>query len=388
MNTAIQYIGVDDHSLDLFEGQYALKQGITYNSYLILDEKIAIMDTVDQRAIVPWVSQLQAHLQGREPDYLVISHMESDHSAGIKAICSLYPHITLVGNVKTFQMVKQLFSFEKEPNMLVVEENTKLNLGQHCLKFILAPFVHWPEVMMFYEQTEKVLFSADAFGTFGNQLTDWEDEARRYYINIVGKYGKQVQQVLKKVSALDIARICPLHGPILKENLLFYFRLYDVWSQYQPEKEGVLIACASIHGHTMEACEKLKDMLERLGDTAIIVDLCRADLSQAVALAFCYDRLVLAASSYDGSVFTPMEDFLHRLRNKNFQNREVAFVENGAWAPMAIKAMKDILNKQKNLCFIDPTITIRGSLKEEQIPQLQALAQALMDCGCDGEDCF
>lgn len=369
MGTALQYVGVDDQSLDLFEEQYPLTQGISDNAYLLIDEKIAIIDTVDQRVLATWITQLQNALAGRKPDYLIISHM---HREGIQAICRLYPDIILVGNA----MVKPFF--EKEGHFLIVDENTELHLGKHCLQFIMAPFEYWS--MMTYEQTEKILFSADLFSTFGKQITDWEDKARHYYFNILGQYGLQVQQVLKKIDALDMRMICPLHGPILKENLLSYLRLYDVWSQYQPEKEGVLIACA----YTMEVCEKLAKLLERLGDMAVIVDLCRTDLSEAVSLAFCYDRLVLAAASYEGGVFLPMEDFLRRLIHQNFQNREVALIENGS----AIKTMKEILNKQNSLYFLSPEITINGSLQETQIRELEALAKALMNCGCDGEDCF
>lgn len=380
-------VGVYDATLDLFEGQYPLKEGVTYNSYVILDDQIAILDTVDQRAIEEWLAHLDCLLADRQPSYLIVSHMEPDHGAGLERLVEKYPDITIVGNAKTFQMIDQFFTFAKPYQRLLVKEGDELVLGRHTLQFILAPMVHWPEVMMSYEKQEKILFSADAFGTFHDSSRAWIEEARRYYCNIVGKYGMQVQTVLKKAAKLDFETICPLHGPVLKDDLSGYLRAYQLWSTYTPEKNGVLLACASIHGHTWAAVESLKSQLEMQDDEVEVVDLNRVDVSEAVAKAFQYDRLVLAASSYDGGVFTPMADFLTHLKSKNFQRRCVGLIQNGSWAPSAAKTMQSLLEGMKEMEILEPVVTIKGALKPEQQSDLERLAKHLMTCGCQGEDC-
>ncbi len=375
----IFYIGVDDKDIDLFESQYVVPNGVSYNSYVILDEKIAIMDTADARVTEQWFANLREVLGDRKPDYLVVSHMEPDHASNIQRVAEAYPEMTIVGNAKTFPMMAQFFDLDLTDRKLVVAEGDSLSLGKHELHFVMAPMVHWPEVMMEYESTDKVLFSADGFGKFGTLDTDedWACEARRYYFNIVGKYGAQVQAVLKKAAGLDIQTICPLHGPILKENLGYYIDKYKVWSSYEPEDPGILVACASIHGNTKAAAEALVEKLRAAGVKTAFTDLCRDDMAEAVEDAFRYDRLVLCASTYDGGIFPPMEDFLHHLKSKAYQKRKVAFMENGSWAPMAAKQMKAIVETFKNIEMVEPVVTIRSTLNDASRAQLEALAAEL-----------
>ena len=375
----IKYVGANDETIDLFEGQYHVPHGVSYNSYVILDEKIAIMDTVDQRATEEWLNNLEKVLDGRTPDYLIVSHMEPDHAANIQRIAEKYPEMKIVGNAKTFPMIAQFFTLNVEGREVIVKEGDTLSLGAHTLQFFMAPMVHWPEVMVTYEQSEKVLFSADGFGKFGSLSVEepWEDEARRYFINIVGKYGAPVQTLLKKAATLDIAMICPLHGPVLTENLGHYIGLYDTWSSYRPEEKGILIAYASIYGNTHKAAEALADELTRAGQQVCVMDLCRCDLAEAVSNAFRYDRLVLACETYDGGMYLPMEDYLHHLKAKNFQKRKVGLVENGSWAPMAAKKMKEALEGMKEMTFCDTVVTIRSAMKENDLPQIQKLAEEL-----------
>lgn len=375
----IKYVGANDETIDLFEGQYHVPHGVSYNSYVILDEKIAIMDTVDQRATEEWLNHLEKVLDGRTPDYLIVSHMEPDHAANIQRIAEKYPEMKIVGNAKTFPMIAQFFTLNVEGREVIVKEGDTLSLGAHTLQFFMAPMVHWPEVMVTYEQSEKVLFSADGFGKFGSLSVEepWEDEARRYFINIVGKYGAPVQTLLKKAATLDIAMICPLHGPVLTENLGHYISLYDTWSSYRPEEKGVLIAYASIYGNTRKAAEALADELTRAGQRVCVMDLCRCDLAEAVSNAFRYDRLVLACATYDGGMYLPMEDYLNHLKAKNFQKRKVGLVENGSWAPMAAKKMKEALEGMKEMTFCDTVVTIRSAMKENDLPQIQKLAEEL-----------
>ena len=375
----IKYVGANDETIDLFEGQYHVPHGVSYNSYVILDEKIAIMDTVDRRATDEWLSNLEGVLEGRTPDYLIVSHMEPDHAANIQRVAEKYPEMKLVGNAKTFPMIAQFFDLNIEGREVIVKEGDTLSLGSHTLQFFMAPMVHWPEVMVTYEQSEKVLFSADGFGKFGSLSAEepWEDEARRYFINIVGKYGAPVQTLLKKAATLDIAMICPLHGPVLTENLGHYIGLYDTWSSYRPEEKGVLIAYASIYGNTRKAAEALAEELTRAGQQVCVMDLCRCDLAEAVSNAFRYDRLVLACATYDGGMYLPMEDYLNHLKAKNFQKRKVGLVENGSWAPMAAKKMKEALEGMKEITFCDTVVTIRSAMKENDLPQIQKLAEEL-----------
>ena len=375
----IKYVGANDETIDLFEGQYHVPHGVSYNSYVILDEKIAIMDTVDQRATGEWLNNLEKILDGRTPDYLIVSHMEPDHAANIQKVAQKYPEMKIVGNAKTFSMIAQFFTLNVEGREVVVKEGDTLSLGAHTLQFFMAPMVHWPEVMVTYEQSEKVLFSADGFGKFGSLAIEepWEDEARRYFINIVGKYGAPVQTLLKKAATLDIAMICPLHGPVLTENLGHYIGLYDTWSSYRPEEKGVLIAYASIYGNTRKAAEALADELTRAGQQVYVMDLCRCDLAQAVSNAFRYDRLVLACATYDGGMYLPMEDYLNHLKAKNFQKRKIGLMENGSWAPMAAKKMKEALEGMKEMTFCDTVVTIRSAMKENDLPQIQKLAEEL-----------
>lgn len=374
----IVYIGADDKEIELFESQYHVPNGISYNSYLIKDEKIAIMDTIDRRKTDEWIDNLDKELAGRKPDYLVISHLEPDHAYNIENVANKYPEMKLVGNEKTFAFLPQFFEISNlEERKVVVKEGDTLNLGKHILKFIMAPMVHWPEVMMEYEQTEKILFSADAFGKFGTLDTeeDWDCEARRYYFNIVGKYGLQVQGVLKKASALDIKTICPLHGPILKENLGHYIEKYDIWSSYKPENDGVFIACSSIHGNTLEAAKELKVMLEKRGAKKVVLcDLPREDMAEAIEDAFRYDKVILASSSYNFGLFPVMEEFLNHLKGKNYQSRKIGIVENGTWAPTAGKCMKEIIAQMKDINLIEPMVTIRSRLNEESRKSLEDLA--------------
>ena len=375
----IFYIGVDDKDIDLFESQYVVPNGVSYNSYVIMDEKIAIMDTADARVTEQWFANLREVLGDRKPDYLVVSHMEPDHASNIQRVAEAYPELTIVGNAKTFPMMAQFFDLDLTDRKLVVAEGDTLSLGKHELHFVMAPMVHWPEVMMEYESTDKVLFSADGFGKFGALDTDedWACEARRYYFNIVGKYGAQVQAVLKKAAGLDIQIICPLHGPILRENLGYYIDKYKVWSSYEPEDPGILVACASIHGNTKAAAEELAEKLRATGVKVAFTDLCRDDMAEAVEDAFRYDRLVLCACTYDGGIFPPMEDFLHHLKSKAYQKRKVAFMENGSWAPMAAKQMKAIVETFKNIEMVEPVVTIRSTLNAASRAQLDALVGEL-----------
>ena len=378
----IKYIGVDDTTLDLFESQYAVPDGVSYNSYVILDDKTAIMDTVDKRGMKDWENNLLNALDGRNADYVIIQHMEPDHAGSLARLIELFPEITVVGNAKTFVMINQFFENINIKNSLTVKEGDTLNLGSHTLTFVMAPMVHWPEVMVTYESSEKVLFSADGFGKFGalslTENADWACEARRYYFNIVGKYGAPVQTLLKKASALDIKTICPLHGPVLSDNLGYYLDLYNTWSSYQPESKGVFIAYASIHGNTAYAAEQFAEMLRNKGvENVVITDLSRCDIAEAVEDAFRYDRMVLAAASYDAGVFPIMQDFLHHLQAKAFQNRTVGLIENGSWAPTAAKTMRNILEAMKNITIVEPVVTIKSVLKETDIPALDQLADAL-----------
>ena len=378
----IKYIGADDTTLDLFESQYAVPDGVSYNSYVILDDKTAIMDTVDKRGMKDWENNLLNALDGRNADYVIIQHMEPDHAGSLARLIELFPEITVVGNAKTFVMINQFFENINIKNSLTVKEGDTLNLGSHTLTFVMAPMVHWPEVMVTYESSEKVLFSADGFGKFGalslTENADWACEARRYYFNIVGKYGAPVQTLLKKASALDIKTICPLHGPVLSDNLGYYLDLYNTWSSYQPESKGVFIAYASIHGNTAYAAEQFAEMLRNKGvDNVVITDLSRCDIAEAVEDAFRYDRMVLAAASYDAGVFPIMQDFLHHLQAKAFQNRTVGLIENGSWAPTAAKTMRNILETMKNITIVEPVVTIKSVLKETDIPALDQLADAL-----------
>ena len=379
----IIYIGADDKEIDLFENQYNVPNGISYNSYLIKDEKIAVMDTIDKRKTEEWINNLENALNGKNPDYLVISHLEPDHAYNIEYLSKKYPEMKLVGNDKTFAFIPQFFNIPNlEKRKIVVKEGDTLSLGKHTLKFFMAPMVHWPEVMVEYEEYEKILFSADAFGKFGSLDTDepWDDEARRYYINIVGKYGLQVQTLLKKASTLDIKTICPLHGPILKDNLEYYINKYDVWSSYKPEEDGIFIACSSIHGNTFEACKILKDILEKNGAKKVILsDLSRTDMAESVANAFRYSRIIFASSSYNFGVFTPMKHLLMHLQERNFQNRTVGIIENGTWAPTAGKCMQDILVAMKNINIIDPIVTIRSRLNEESKLKLEELSKNILE---------
>lgn len=362
----IRYAGVDDTTLDLFESQYPVPYGVSYNSYVILDEKTAIMDTVDARATEEWLKNISEILGDREPDYLVISHLEPDHAANIGRLAEMYPKMQLVGNAKTFSMLPQFFEMDLTDRTVVVKEGDELSLGSHTLKFFLAPMVHWPEVMVTYDEKDKVLFSADGFGTFGaiSENLPWIQEARRYYINIVGKYGPSVQMLLKKAAGLDIAMICPLHGPVLKDDLSFYLDKYNTWSSYTPEDQGVVVAYASMHGNTKEAAVYIAEQLRAAGEKVIVFDLSRDDVSYAVEAAFRLDRMVLAAPTYDGGLFPCVEDFLNHLKAKNFQNRRIALVENGSWGPMAAKKMREILDTMKNLTICDTTVTIRSAMKE------------------------
>ena len=378
----IKYIGVDDKTIDLFEGQYVVPNGISYNSYLIKDEKNVIMDTVDKRATEEWFKNLEKELENEKPDYIVVSHMEPDHAANIQKLTEKYPDIKIIGNEKTFTFIQQFFDIQKlEERKIVVKEGNTISTGKHTLQFFMAPMVHWPEVMVTYEQTEKILFTADGFGKFGTLDTDeeWTCEARRYYFNIVGKYGVQVQQLLKKAANLDIKIICPLHGPILKDNLTFYIQKYDIWSKYEPEDEGVLIAYASIYGHTKEAAEEMVNILKEKGVEKIaITDLARDDMAEAIEDAFRYDKMILAASSYNMGVFPFMEQFLHHLQGKNFQNRKVGIIENGTWAPSAGRCMREILEKMKNIGICPTVVTIRSKMNEQNKKEMQQLAAEMI----------
>ena len=378
----IKYIGADDKEIRLFESQYVVPNGISYNSYLIRDKKNVVLDTIDERKTSEWIENLERELSGEKVDYLVISHMEPDHAYNIGLLAKKYPEMKFIGNAITFKMLPQFFKIENlEERKIQVKEADTINIGKHTLQFFMAPMVHWPEVMVTYEQTEKILFTADGFGKFGTLDTeeDWACEARRYYFGIVGKYGSQVQALLKKAASLDIKMICPLHGPILKENLAYYINKYDIWSSYKPENEGIFIACASIHGNTKKVSDKIASILESKGAKKVVVtDLARDDMSEAVEDAFRYNKLILAASSYNAGVFTPMEDFLNKLKHRNYQNRTIAIIENGSWAPSAAKTIKDTLHEFKNINIVEPIITITSTLKEENISELEKLAINLL----------
>ena len=378
----IKYIGVDDTTIDLFESQYIVPNGISYNSYLIIDEKIAIMDTVDLRKGEEWFANLEEALEGHTPDYLVVQHMEPDHAGNIANLLAKYPAIKIVASAKAIQMMPQFFEDTCfEGKTIAVKEGETLNLGAHTLQFFMAPMVHWPEVMVTYDQADKVLFTADGFGKFGALAheEDWACEARRYYFNICGKYGAQVQALLKKAATLDIACICPLHGPILKENLGYYIGLYDTWSKYEVETEGIFIAYASIHGGTKKVAEKLAEILREKGAPKVsIADLCRDDMAEAVENAFRMSKLVVAAASYDADVFPPMHDFLHHLKLKAYQKRRVGIIENGSWAPCAGRVMKGMLETMKEIEIVEPMVTIRSAMKQGDIPALEALADAML----------
>lgn len=378
---SVYYVGVNDKTIDLFESQYVVPNGVSYNSYVICDEKTAILDTVDPRAGEQWLANLEEVLEGQAPDYLVVSHLEPDHAGNIGKLAEKYPGMKLVGNPKTFAMLPQFFETDLTDRCVTVKEGDALSLGAHTLTFVMAPMVHWPEVMVAYESKEKILFSADGFGKFGALDAEeaWEDEARRYYINIVGKYGAQVQALLKKAAGLDIAMICPLHGPILKENLGYYLEKYQTWSSYKPEETGIVIAYASIHGNTAKAAKELARILEEKTKAPVkVYDLARSDMPTVVAEAFRYDRLVLAAASYDGGVFPCMEDFLHHLKAKTYRSRKVALLENGTWAPSAAKTMRGILDEMKNLTVCEPVVTIRSTMKEADKEAMRKLAEALL----------
>lgn len=376
----IRYIGVNDHDVDLFEGQYTVENGMSYNSYVILDEKVAVMDTVDAHFGVEWLQNLETELNGRRPDYLVVQHMEPDHSANIAVFMETYPEAQIVSSAKAFVMMQQFFGTDFPERKVVVGEGSTLKLGRHTLTFVTAPMVHWPEVIVTYDSTDKVLFSADGFGKFGalDVEEDWADEARRYYIGIVGKYGAQVQALLKKAAALDIAIICPLHGPVLNENLGYYLDKYNTWSSYAVEDEGVVIAYTSVYGHTKEAVEELAEKLNQRGcPNVVVADLARCDMAEAVADAFRYSKLVLATTTYNATIFPHMQSFIDHLTARNYQGRTVGMIENGAWAPMAAKVMKKMLETSKNLTYTDTTVTVKCALNDDSRAQIDALADEL-----------
>ena len=376
----VLYVGVNDHNIDLFEGQYVVPNGMAYNSYVIKDEKTAVMDTVDINFTHEWLDNVAAALDGKEPDYLIVQHMEPDHSANIQNFANVYPNTKIVANAKTFAMMQQFFDFDIEDRKVVVANGESLSLGKHVLTFVFAPMVHWPEVMMTYDSTDKILFSADGFGKFGalDIDEDWACEARRYYIGIVGKYGAQVQSVLKKAAGLDIQIICPLHGPVLTENLGYYINLYDIWSSYRAEDDGIVIAYTSVYGHTKAAVMEFAEMLKRKGAPKVsLFDLARDDMAEAVEDAFRYSKLVLATTTYNADIFPFMREYINHLTERNYQNRTVALIENGTWAPLAAKTMKGMFEKSKNLTFADTTVTIKSALKGDSREQLEALADEL-----------
>lgn len=377
----IVYVGVDDKEIDLFESQYVVPNGVSYNSYLILDDQIALMDTVDARKTTEWLERVKQELKGKTPAYLILSHLEPDHSGSVEAVAKAYPDMKLVGNAKTFAMLPQFIDLDTTDRQIVVMEGDTLSLGKHTLHFMMAPMVHWPEVMVEYEETEKVLFSADAFGKFGALDTeeDWACEARRYYFNIVGKYGGPVTILLKKAATLDIQTICPLHGPVLKEKLEYYIGKYQTWSSYEPEDKGILIAYASIHGNTAQVAQNLAEILRDKGAEKVVVsDLAREDMAEVIEDAFRYDRMILAAASYDGGVFPCMESFLAHLKSKAYQKRKVGLVENGSWAPCAGRIMKSTLESMKDITLVEPLVTIRSAQKPADEVQLNALADAML----------
>ena len=382
ISDSIKYVGANDHKIDLFESQYVVPNGVSYNSYVILDEKIAVMDTVDWRATDEWFDNVEKVLDGRMPEYLVVSHLEPDHASNIDNFVKKYPTVKLVGNVKTFNMLPQFFDLElTDEQKVVVAEGDKLSLGEHTLQFFMAPMVHWPEVMVEYEEKEKVLFSADGFGKFGalDVEEDWACEARRYYFNICGQYGVQVQALLKKAATLDIQTICPLHGPILKENLGYYIGLYDTWSKYEAESEGIFVAYASIHGNTKKAAEEFAEMLKAAGAPKVsIADLSRDDMAEAIEDAFRYDRLVLAAPTYDGGLFPVMNDFLSHLAAKAYQKRTVGLIENGSWGPMAAKKMREQLESMKDITVLEPVVTITSTMNDANKETMKQLVKELV----------
>ncbi len=376
----IKYVGVNDKTLDLFESQYVIPNGVSYNSYIIKDEKTTIMDTVDKRAVTEWIKNVEKELGETKPEYLLVSHLEPDHSAGIEIITEKYPEMKIILSQRAANMLPQFLNKDLSERLVIVNEGDSVDLGEHKLNFVMAPMVHWPEVMFTYESTEKVLFAADGFGKFGALDTDedWDCEARRYYFNIVGKYGAQVQAVLKKAATLDIKTICPLHGPILKENLEHYINKYDIWSSYKPEDKGILIAYNSIHGNTKKAVEKLKELLEEnKAEKVVLSDLSRDDMAETIEDAFRYDRLIIASPTYDAGLFPTTEKFLRHLKHKNYQNRKVGIIENGSWAPMSGKLMKEILNEMKDITIVEPTVTIKTSMKDDTIEKLEELAKIM-----------
>ena len=375
----IYCIGINDHSIDLFEGMYKVPDGISYNSYVILDEKVAVLDTADAHFGEQWLNEVKEVLGGRQPDYLVIHHMEPDHSANIQNFLKVYPNVQVVGNAKTFVMIKEYFGFDVT-NTVKVDEGSVLKLGKHSLRFVMAPLVHWPEVMVSYDEHSKVVFSANGFGKFGALDVDqpWDDEARRYYIGIVGKYGAQVQSLLKKLSALDVKKICPLHGPVLEGDLSHYIGLYDTWSSYRPEKEAIMVAYASVYGHTKAVAEMLADMLKKAGKEVIVADLARADRAKCVADAFMCSKLVLASVTYNAEIFPCMREFIDCLAERNFRSRTVAFIENGTWAPISAKLMRERLSGCKDLNFIGQTVKVRAAFSEENAPELETLVNELV----------
>lgn len=380
---SVVYIGVDDKTIDLFESQYEVPEGISYNSYVILDEKVAVMDTVDKRATEVWLDNLEKALDGRKPDYLVVSHMEPDHAANLALIAEKYPEMTVVMNDKAKNMIPQFFDMDLSARSLIVKEGDKLELGKHTLNFYMAPMVHWPEVMMTYEENEKILFSADAFGKFGALDSEdeegWACEARRYYFNIVGKYGAQVQAVLKKLGGLDISIICPLHGPILKEDLGYYIGIYDTWSKYEPEDDGIFVAYGSIHGNTKAAAEKMAEILKAKGYKKVsIADLSREDLHEAVEDAFRYSRMIVACATYDAGLFPIVETFVNHLKSKNYQNRSVGFIENGSWAPMAAKKLKEAFEGMKNIKIAETVVSIKSVMKDKDVEAMEKLADEML----------
>ena len=375
----IFYVGVNDHAIDLFEGMYKVPNGVSYNSYVITDEKIAVLDTVDAHYGDEWLKNVKEALGSREPDYLVVHHMEPDHSANIQKFIKEYPNVRIVGNAKTFVMIKEYFGFEVK-NACKVEEGSVISLGKHSLRFVMAPLVHWPEVMVSYDEYVKTVFSADGFGKFGALDADepWDDEARRYYIGIVGKYGVQVQALLKKLAELDVQRICPLHGPVLEKDLSHYIGLYDTWSSYRPEREAVMVAYASVYGHTKAVAEMLADILKKAGKEVIVADLARADRSECVANAFMCSKLVLASVTYNAEIFPCMREFIDCLAERNFRSRTVAFIENGTWAPVSAKLMRERLSGCKDINFLSQTVKIRAAFSAENAPELEALANELL----------
>ena len=377
----IKYVGVDDKNIDLFESQYKVKNGVSYNSYVIMDEKITIMDTVDSRATNQWLDNVKEVLDDKTPEYLVVSHMEPDHAANIQLLANIYPDMKIVGNAKTFQIMSQFFTMDVSERKEVVAEGDELDIGSHTLQFFMAPMVHWPEVMVTYEKSEKILFSADGFGKFGTLDTDedWISEARRYYINIVGKYGAQVQGLLKKAAGLDIAMICPLHGPVLKDNLGYYIDKYNTWSSYEPEEEGVLVAYASIHGNTAKAAVRCAELLRMQGSkNVVLMDLSRDDMADAVELAFKFDRMILACATYDGGLFPPMEDFINHLKAKNYQNRKVGLIENGSWAPLAAKKMRENLETMKNISICENVVSIKSVMNGDNLETMNNLVKEIV----------